>query len=94
MYTNDKTSPTSAADRARRYRERLREGLHVARVEVGPEDIQALVREGLLEPGKSGDRAAISEAIERLLLALSEYAVDIDPEWFEYHNDDEEGASA
>ena len=93
MLTNDATPPNSAADRARLYRERKSEGLHVARVEIGPEDIEALVREGLLELGKSGDRAAISEASERLLLALSEYAVDIDPEWFKYQNDDEEGAS-
>ncbi len=64
MLTNDATPPSSAADRARRYRERKSEGLHVARVEVGPEDIEALVREGLLEPGESSDRAAISEAIE------------------------------
>ena len=63
MLTNDKTPPTSAADRAALYRERRSEGIHVAGVEVGPEDIEALVREGFLEPGKSGDRAAISEAI-------------------------------
>ena len=89
MLTNDATSQT-AADRAARYRERRSEGIHVARVEVGPEDIETLVREGLLEPGESGDRAAISEAIEWLLLALSEHAIEIDPIWFKYQNDDGE----
>ena len=93
MHTNDETTPSSAAARARLYRQRKSEGLHVARVEVGPEDIEALVREGLLEPGKSSDRAAISEAIEWLLLALSEYGADVDPEWIEYQNDDEEAVS-
>ncbi len=78
MSMNDATSPTSSADRARRYRVRRAEGRHVARVEVGPENIEALVVEGLLEPGKSGDRAAISEAIDCLLFALSEGAVEID----------------
>ncbi len=89
MLTNDATSPSSAAERARRYRERKSEGLHVARVEVGPEDIEALVSEGLLGLGKSANRREISKAIERLLLALSENAIDIVPEWFEYQNDDE-----
>ena len=62
---------------------------HVARVEVGPEDIEALVSEGLLGLGKSANRREISKAIESLLLALSENAIDIVPEWFEYQNDDE-----
>lgn len=94
MLTNDKTAPSNAADRARRYRERKSEGLRVARVEVGLEDIEALVREGLLEPGKLGDRAAISEAIERLLLALAEYGADVDPEWLLCQSNEEEAASA
>ena len=89
MPMNNETSPTSSADRARQYRERKSEGRHVARVEVGPEDIEALVSEGLLGLGKSANRREISKAIERLLLALSENAIDIVPEWFEYQNDDE-----
>ena len=94
MSMTDATSPTSSADRSRRYRERISEGLHVARVEVGPEDIEALVSEGLLGLGKSANRREISKAIERLLLALSENAIDIVPEWFEYQNDEEEAVSA
>ena len=75
---NNATSPSSGADRASLYRRRRSEGRHVARVEVGREDIEALVVEGLLEPGKSGDRAAIGEAIELVLFALSQGAASID----------------
>ncbi len=69
------SSPSSGADRASRYRKRKREGRLIAPVEVLPEDLKALVDNALLEPGKSGDRAAIGEAIECVLLALSEGAV-------------------
>ncbi len=76
MQMNHAASSSSGADRASLYRRRRAEGRHVARVEVGPENIEALVVEGLLEPGKSGDRAAIGEAIEVLLFALSEGALE------------------
>ncbi len=72
------TSPSSGADRARRYRRRKSEGCVVATVEVGPGDLKALVDNMLLEPGELDDRAAISEAIEVLLFALAEGAAEID----------------
>ncbi len=78
MPMNDKTSPSSAAERARLYRERRSEGRHVARVEVGPEDIAALVDNCLLYPGDVGDRAAVNEALGTMLYALSEGAIAVD----------------
>ncbi len=78
MSMNDATSPTSGADRARLYRKRRSEGRHVARVEVGPEDIEALVENCLLDPGDVADRAAITESIEVLLYVLRENAIEID----------------
>ncbi len=78
MSMNDATSPSSSADRARRYRVRRAEGRHVARVEVGPEEIEALVDNSLLDPGDVADRAAITESIEVLLYVLRENAIEID----------------
>ncbi len=78
MSMNDATSPTSSADRARRYRVRRAEGRHVARIEVGPEEIEALVANSLLAAEKVGDRVAINAALDDLLYVLSEGAVEID----------------
>ena len=78
MSMNDATSPTSSAERARLYRERRSEGRHVSRVEVGPEDIAALVDNYLLDPGDVADRDAISLALGSMLFALSEGAIEID----------------
>ena len=72
------TSSSNASDRVRRYRVRKREGRHVSRVEVGPEDIAALVDNCLLYPGDVGDRAAINEALGTMLYALSEGAIAVD----------------
>ncbi len=69
MSINDAISPSSSADRARRYRVRRAEGRHVARVEVGPGEIEAL---------DVGDRASVGWAIELLLLGLVEGALEID----------------
>ncbi len=74
----DATSRSSAADRTRLYRQRRAEGRHVARVEVGPEDIAALVDNYLLDPGDVADRDAISLALGSMLFALSEGAIEID----------------
>lgn len=78
MQTTNATSSSTGVDRTRRYRRRRAEGRHVARVEVGPEDIEGLVENYPLAAGDVADRAAIGEAIECWLLALSEGAVEID----------------
>ena len=80
MQTPNMTSPSSGADRASLYRQRRAAGCYVVRVEVCPADVEGLVNEGLLEPGESGDRAALGEAIETLLFGLSEGAIKIDLE--------------
>ncbi len=86
----DATSPSSGAHRARVYRQRRAAGCYVARVEIFPEDVAGLVNEGLLEPGESGDRAAIGEAIESLLFALAAGAIEIDTERFNEAVDESE----
>ena len=78
MQMTSATSSPSGADRTRSYRKRRAEGRHVAHVEVGPEEIEALVENSLLAAGDVGDRAAIKEALECLLFALSEDAIEID----------------
>ena len=78
MSMTDATSSLSGADRVRRYRERKAAGRHVARIEVGAEEIEALVANSLLAAEKVGDRVAINEALEDLLYILSEGAVEID----------------
>ncbi len=94
MSMTDTTSPTSSADRARRYRERKSEGRHVARVEVDREDVNSLIEYGLLDRDNSADRREVGEAIELLLLALFEGAVGIDAGWLEENGTREEAASA
>ena len=78
MQMTGATSQSNGADRARRYRERKNEGRHVSRVEVGPEEIAALVDNYLLDPGDVADRDAISLALGSMLFALSEGAIEID----------------
>ena len=78
MQTTPATTSSSGADRARLYRKRRSEGRHVARIEVGAEEIEALVANSLLAAEKVGDRVAINEALEDLLYILSEGAVEID----------------
>ena len=78
MQMTDATSPSTGADRARLYRQRRAEGRHVASVEVGPGEIEALIENSLLAAEKVGDRVAINAALDDLLYALSEGAVEID----------------
>ena len=78
MSMTDATSSSNASDRVRQYRVRKAAGRHVARIEVGAEEIEALVANSLLAAEKVGDRVAINEALEDLLYILSEGAVEID----------------
>ena len=94
MLTNDTTSPSSAADRARLYRERKSEGIKIIRIEVDREDVNSLVEYGLLKPQNSADRGEIGEAIELVLLALYEGAVGFDSDWFEANIDQTKSTSA
>jgi hypothetical protein len=65
-------SPTSAAERMRRHRERRRDGLRCLWIELHKRELDALVRRGLLEPRSRHDENAIADALyahlERTLL--------------------------
>ncbi len=82
MSITDATSASNAADRTKLYRRRRAEGRHVARIEIGPEDIAALVDNCLLDPGDVGDRNAINEALGTMLYALCEGAIAVDLDKF------------
>ena len=56
-------SPTPAAERMRRHRERRREGLRCLWVELHETELDALVRTGLLEPKSRHDENAIADAL-------------------------------
>ena len=55
-------SPSSAALRSKRYRERRRDGVIVVTLEVFGEDIETLVELGLLKEDEQGDRGKIASA--------------------------------
>jgi hypothetical protein len=56
-------SPTPAAERMRRHRERRREGLRCLWVELHETELAAFVRERLLEPQLRHDENAIADAL-------------------------------
>ena len=60
-------SPTPAAERMRRYRERRREGLRCIWVELFKTEIEALVRHRLLKPEARHDPNAIADALYEYL---------------------------
>jgi hypothetical protein len=57
------TSPTTAAERMRRHRERRREGMRCLWVELRDTEIDALIRKGLLKPETRHDQNAIADAL-------------------------------
>ncbi len=69
-------SPTAA--RSKRYRQRRREGVVIAPVQVAPEVVEALVTTGLITEAGTGNRAELGEAVEIFLFALANDAVEID----------------
>ncbi len=58
---------SSAAERQRRYRARLRGGLCLAHCELRPEVVEALLDEGLVTDEGSRDRRKLGAAVARLL---------------------------
>ncbi len=56
-------SPSPAAQRMRRHRERRRDGMRCLRVELRETEIDALVRKGLLKPGTRHDLNAVADAL-------------------------------
>ena len=56
-------SPTPAAERMRRHRERRREGMRCLTVELHETEIDALVQRGLLRAETRNDQNAIADAL-------------------------------
>ena len=56
-------SPSPAAERMRRHRERRREGVRCLSIELRETEIAALVRHGLLKPETRHDHNAIADAL-------------------------------
>ena len=56
-------SPTPAAERMRRHRERRREGMRCLWVELHETEIDALVQRGLLRAETRNDQNAIADAL-------------------------------
>ena len=57
------TTPSPAAERMRRHRERRREGLCCLFVELRDTEIDALMCKGLLKPESRHDQNAIADAL-------------------------------
>ena len=57
------TTPSPAAERMRRHRERRREGVRCLWVELHDTEIDALIRKGLLKPETRHDENAIADAL-------------------------------
>jgi hypothetical protein len=56
-------SPTPAAERMRRHRERRREGMRCLSIELHETEIDALVQRGLLKQETRHDQNAIADAL-------------------------------
>ncbi len=72
-----------SAFRTRRYRERRERGSVVISLEVDSEKLGALVDQGFLAEADVKSRAKVSEAVDVLLFALADGAVEIDWEKYE-----------
>ena len=57
----------SSAERMRRYRMRQQRGKRIIRVQIGPDEIDALVSRGLLGPGDREDASAIEFAMSAFI---------------------------
>jgi hypothetical protein len=56
-------SPTPAAERMRRHRERRREGFRCLWIELHETELDALIRGGLLDPMSHNDENAVADAL-------------------------------
>jgi hypothetical protein len=65
---SDSLSPLSpGAERMRSYRARRRKGVSCVLIQLFETEISALVQQGLLEPTRRHDRAAIAGAMNKFL---------------------------
>ncbi len=72
-----------AAIRTRRYRARRDRGSVVISLEVDSEKLGALIDQGFLDKAAVKSRAKVAEAVDVLLFALADSAVEIDWEKYE-----------
>ena len=72
------TTLSSSAIRTRRHRDRRDRGSVVISLEVDSEKLGALVDQGFLAGAAVTNRAKVSEAVDVLLFALADGAVEID----------------
>ena len=78
--------PSSSASRARRYRQRRRDGEIVVQVEVSVREIAGLANYGLLD-ADNVTRDGVALALEVLLDGISKGAVDLDENWIDSFGD-------
>jgi hypothetical protein len=65
--TNDRDSPSAAALRMRRHRERRKDGLRCMTIELRETEVGALIRKGLLNNDARNDRSSIKSAFYAFL---------------------------
>ena len=63
LLSDKPASPTAAAERMRRYRQRRRDGLRCLVVELRETEIDELMRKGLLKPETRNNTSAIIDAL-------------------------------
>jgi len=63
LLSDKPASPTAAAERMRRYRQRQRDGLRCLGIELRETEIDALIRKGLLKPETRNDTSAVIDAL-------------------------------
>ncbi len=73
-------SAASECERARRCRARRRAGATMVQIEVTKDAKAALVDFGILDAADTDNRAAVADACETLLFAVSEGCLDFDPD--------------
>ncbi len=77
------TTLSSSAARTRRYRDRRARGDIVISIEVENYKLRGLIDHGFLAEGDVTNRAKVAEAVDVLLFALADGAVEIDYAKFE-----------
>ena len=73
------TNPSPTATRARRYRQRKGAGRIIVQAELSPKALEALFDLGCIaDKADMADREKVGEAVDLLLFAMAEGAVEID----------------
>ena len=65
--TTEPAAPSAAAERMRRHRQRRRDGLRCLMIELREKEIDALIRQGLLEAENRNDCDSVQSALYAFL---------------------------